>query len=124
MFVFVSPVSFLEYGTCCYAETEQRWYQSPKLRVLGMACGVVLGTSYVLNERSSPLWSDEAAQNSCMGVKWVQDLAEVHGNELVLSAATLHSHPLLKKDHMVDPLPYIQKNLDCDLSKILIFKQS
>ena len=66
------------------------------------AAAVVLGTSLAQQERAA--WNTQGeplSQSNCLEAKWVQQLASQSNNKVVLSAGTMHNHPLLKKDHLV-----------------------
>jgi len=41
---------------------------------------------------------------SCMGEDWVRKIAAGSDTSLVLSASTMHDHPLLKNDHLFTEL--------------------
>ena len=63
---------------------------------------VVGGTAYAFSD--SPAASQSKTQlpvSPIMNVTWVHKLAKEKGTELVLSAETMYTHPLLAEDHMV-----------------------
>lgn len=75
----------------------RRWALLP---VIGTA--IVLGSTYAFTDHNKvPMSSLVSPSSPVMARNWVQQLALQEGNELVLSAETMYSHPLLKKDHMV-----------------------
>lgn len=50
------------------------------------------------------MWANDGEAQSasgCMDSHWVRQIAQDQDNKVMLSAESMHKHPLLKKDHMV-----------------------
>lgn len=77
------------------------WQQLAIVPVVGTL--LALGSSYALMEadRDPQKRLSAPRKSPIMSVKWVKELAGEDGKELVLSAESMHMHPLLKQDHIV-----------------------
>lgn len=63
-----------------------------------------LGTYFAYNSQLTASESNHTSleeQKPLLHLDWVQQVASASGAKMVLSASTMHTHPLLKKDHLV-----------------------
>jgi acyl-coenzyme A thioesterase PaaI-like protein len=72
------------------------------LLVPAAAGAAVLGSTTSTQQEQAQ--ADISSAQACLESKWVQQLASNQENKVVLSAQSMHSHPLLKQDHMFSEL--------------------